>query len=64
MNIDFMSVTGKKSSLQKETKGTKMAAKTRQHANQLSDDERQQALAAALSVIYSGGERAICARRG
>lgn len=29
-----------------------MAAKTRQQANQLSDEERQQALAAALSVIY------------
>ena len=64
MKIDPMSATSKKPSLQKETKGTKMAAKTRQHANQLSDEERQQALAVALSVIYSGGERAICARRG
>jgi hypothetical protein len=59
-----MSATSKKPPLPRETKGTKMAAKTRQHANQLSDEERQQALATPLSVIYSGGERAICARRG
>jgi len=63
VKIDLMSATGKKASLFKESKGKKMAAKTRQHANQLSDEERQQALATALSVIYSGGERAICARR-
>ena len=59
-----MSATGKKTPLVKETKGTKMAAKTRQHANQLSDEERQHALATALSMIYSGGERAIRAHRG
>ncbi len=59
-----MGATGKKTSVVKGTKGTKMAAKTRQHANQLSDDERQQALATALSMIYSGGERAIRAHRG
>jgi hypothetical protein len=50
-----MSATGKKTPLVKETKGTKMAAKTRQHANQLSDEERQHALATALSMIYSKG---------
>lgn len=33
-----------------------MAAKTRQHAIQLSDEERQQALAVALSVIYIKGQ--------
>jgi hypothetical protein len=38
-----MSATGKKASLFKDSKGTKIAAKTRQHANQLSDEERQQA---------------------
>ena len=54
-----MNATQKKVSLLKETKGTKMAAKTRQHANQLSDEERQHALATALSMIYSGGDRAI-----
>ena len=59
-----MNATNKKVSLVKETKGTKMAAKTRQHANQLSDEERQHALATALSMIYSDGERAIRAHRG
>lgn len=59
-----MNGTHKKVSLVKETKGTKMAAKTRQHTNQLSDEERQYALATALSMIYSGGERAIRAHRG
>lgn len=55
VKIDPMSATGKKASLFKDSKGTKMAAKTRQHANQLSDEERQQALAVALSVIYIKG---------
>jgi hypothetical protein len=50
-----MSATGKKASLFKDSKGTKIAEKTRQHANQLSDEERQQALAVPLSVIYIKG---------
>jgi hypothetical protein len=50
-----MSATGNKATLLKDSKGTKMVAKTRQHANQLSDEESQQALGFALSVIYIKG---------
>jgi hypothetical protein len=41
-----------------ESKGTQMAARTRQKANRMTDQERQAALGAALNVIYQKGERA------
>ena len=60
MNIDRMSAIEKKAPT---TKGTKMAAKTRKSANLLSDEERQEALARALTVIYKSGNAAVCAHR-
>ena len=41
-----------------ETKGTKIAAKNRQRANQLSDEERLRAMGRALEVIYREGKQA------
>jgi hypothetical protein len=45
-----------------DSKGSRMAAKLRKRANQLTDEEREGHFQAGMSIIY-GGQQAASARR-